>query len=96
MRKGKKDLPSGTALAIAKAIEESSSLAHVTTHSVRAADIIGDHLIEIRFDDQTLIISHSVNNRRCFAKGAIEIATKLANIHFAGFIEDEQVIELLK
>ncbi len=74
-RKGKLDIPSGTALELAKTIGEARARGGNTIiHSLRLGNTIGRH--EVIFDDglQTLTVSHSANSRTLFASGAIAAA----------------------
>lgn len=89
-RAGKKDSPSGTAIAIKDAIEQCQNIKSVGMHSIRSADIPGIHSVEIRFQDQTITIKHEVHSRKCFAKGAIFIAKKAQKIIKEDGIFDEK------
>jgi 4-hydroxy-tetrahydrodipicolinate reductase len=70
---GKKDAPSGTAIALARAAGE--SLGHpVPTTSVRTGSVPGTH--ELIFDAgfEQLTITHLARDRRVFAEGALKAA----------------------
>ena len=83
---GKIDIPSGTALALGKAVgkgrklcsEEDSSVPRqaqeIIFHSLRAGGSAGEHLVQFASADETLQISHTVFHRRVFAAGAIAAA----------------------
>lgn len=66
----KRDRPSGTAKNLAnqlQAIQKS-----VPIRSFRKRSAIGTHTINIRLQDEDIIISHSAKNRSIFANGAIQ------------------------
>jgi 4-hydroxy-tetrahydrodipicolinate reductase len=68
----KKDLPSGTADAIAHAIEaEMPRIEKVNFSSVRCGSFPGTHTVLFDSPNDTLTISHSARNRESFASGAI-------------------------
>jgi 4-hydroxy-tetrahydrodipicolinate reductase len=69
----KKDAPSGTAIAIAKAASEGLKRSIPTT-SVRTGSVPGTH--ELIFDGlyEQLSLSHVARDRRVFAEGALEAA----------------------
>lgn len=75
--KHKKDAPSGTAIALRRAIS-SQAPSSVPTHSVRAGEVIGDHTVEFIGDADRIVIGHYAQNRSIFARGAIESALWLA------------------
>ncbi len=72
----KKDKPSGSAITLKSAIEKN---VRVETHSIRAANIIGNHSVLLHAQDEMIEIKHSVSNREVFAKGALLAAQFIYN-----------------
>ncbi len=73
----KKDAPSGTALMLQKAIQELSPGRDVDMHSIRAGNIVGEHVIKLIGPSETLTFSHNAENRALFAEGSLSIAEKI-------------------
>ena len=69
----KKDKPSGTALSVANDLQDKLKN-KINIHSIRAADIVGEHSIFFTNSEEVLEIKHSVSSRTVFAKGAIKAA----------------------
>jgi 4-hydroxy-tetrahydrodipicolinate reductase len=67
----KKDRPSGTALALAKALHVRETTA---IHSRREGETVGEHHIIVTTPHETLEIKHTAHSRAAFAAGAIEAA----------------------
>jgi 4-hydroxy-tetrahydrodipicolinate reductase len=76
----KKDAPSGTAIAIAKAASEGLDRSIATT-SVRVGSVPGTH--ELIFDGafEQLAVTHVARDRRVFAEGALRAAEWLIGKH---------------
>ena len=76
----KKDAPSGTAIAIAKAASDALERSIATT-SIRTGSVPGTH--ELIFDGnfEQLAIVHEARDRRVFAEGAIRAADWLVGKH---------------
>jgi len=74
----KRDAPSGTALALCRAIDpdEPSS---TEVHSVRAGEIIGRHEVVFYGPADRIVIGHEALSRDLFARGAIEAALWLCD-----------------
>ncbi len=85
----KLDAPSGTALALAKAVQEGrpgSTIAYgrsgmgkrkpgeITIHALRMGNISGQHEIHITTDHQQLTLRHEAYDRVLFAEGAVTAA----------------------
>ena len=90
----KADVPSGTALAIAKTICDAlgcdpketlkfgrskgpnkrkvGAKNEIGIHSIRAGDIIGDHIILYAGPGERIELKHQAHSRSCFANGAIK------------------------
>lgn len=66
--KHKKDAPSGTALFLAKSVENPQIL------SIRSGGIFGDHICDFIGENEMLTISHRAFNRKVFADNALKCA----------------------
>ncbi len=75
-RKGKIDAPSGTAKKLASIIAQNGTPL-VETHSLRLGDTVGTHQIAFVGACESICITHTVQNVRCFALGAVKTAEKL-------------------
>lgn len=65
----KKDTPSGTALALQKAVGREAPI-----HSIRAGDIVGDHTVILAGPGERIELKHQVHTRDAFAIGALRAA----------------------
>ena len=82
----KKDAPSGTALRLAKAIEQRSAARGGGTtpfpsqriHSIRAGDVVGEHIVHFAGPGERLTLTHTATSRELFARGALQAALFLA------------------
>ncbi|WP_411679394.1 4-hydroxy-tetrahydrodipicolinate reductase [Clostridium thailandense] len=99
--KNKKDSPSGTALKIAKEIEEGLiysgrdvSSAEIPIAAVRAGGVISKHEVLIVGEHDRITISHESFSRKIFALGAIHAINFLQNK--VGFYEMSDVLCLSK
>lgn len=72
---GKKDAPSGTALALGEAAGQGGALARYA--SLRAGDIVGEHLVQFAGIGERIELIHRATNRDIFARGALHAAQKL-------------------
>jgi 4-hydroxy-tetrahydrodipicolinate reductase len=68
----KKDAPSGTALALARAVEASGFGVEVS--STRAGHIPGTHTLGFDAPAETITLTHTARDRTAFARGALEAA----------------------
>jgi len=68
----KKDAPSGTALALARAVEASGFTVDVS--STRAGYIPGTHTVGFDSAAETITLTHTARDRTAFARGALEAA----------------------
>jgi len=91
----KKDSPSGTALALARGIQEimgQTELRHgrqgetgerspheIGVHAVRVGDNVGEHTVIFSAIGETLELAHKAHARDCYAWGALEAAKFLAD-----------------
>ena len=80
--KYKKDKPSGTALSLAKSLENIGI--NVPVSSVRAGAYPGVHTLNFDAEDETLTISHTARSRNVFAKGVVTVAEWFINIKKGG------------
>lgn len=77
--KWKKDAPSGTALTLGQAIASKNGGRHDPTYaSVRTGSIIGEHEILFSGAGESVMIQHTVTDRRVFARGAVQAAIWLS------------------
>ena len=70
----KKDAPSGTALAIARALQQAGYTADVPISSTRAGMIPGTHTLGFDAASETIPLTHAARDRAAFARGALEAA----------------------
>lgn len=73
----KKDAPSGTALTLGQAVVAGRGVAPGYS-SLRAGDIIGEHLVQFTGKGERLELVHRASNRDIFARGALDSAVRLA------------------
>ncbi len=72
----KKDAPSGTALSLGAAAERSGAQPRYA--SIRAGDIVGEHLVQFTGAGERIELVHRATNRDIFARGALHAAARLA------------------
>jgi len=72
----KLDAPSGTALALGAAAERGG--AEPRYASLRAGDIVGEHLVQFAGSGERIELVHRATNRDIFASGALHAASRLA------------------
>ena len=73
----KKDAPSGTALRMARAVEEAGGPGSPPTHAVRSGDTIGEHTVWLAGPGERIEIKHVATKRTVFAIGALRWAAWL-------------------
>lgn len=71
--RNKVDAPSGTALSLEQTIQ-SIRQAPIGMHSLRAGDVIAEHIISFRGDHETVKLTHTAHSRYVFADGAVRLA----------------------
>lgn len=71
----KQDAPSGTALTLGEAA--ASAAAEVRYASLRAGDIVGEHLVQFTGQGERIELVHRAGNRDIFARGALHVARQL-------------------
>ncbi len=74
----KKDKPSGTAINLAKDIQNNLEK-KINIHSIRAANIVGEHSIFFTNEQEMIEIRHVANSRSVFANGALKAARVIVN-----------------
>ena len=72
----KLDAPSGTALTLGAAAEGQGATPRYT--SIRAGDIVGEHLVQFTGTGERIELVHRASNRDIFASGALHVAARLA------------------
>ncbi|GAB3318796.1 4-hydroxy-tetrahydrodipicolinate reductase [Luteimonas notoginsengisoli] len=72
----KQDAPSGTALALGAAAQREGAQPRYA--SIRAGDIVGEHLVQFTAAGERLELAHRAGSRDIFAGGAIHAALALA------------------
>lgn len=72
----KLDAPSGTALSLGAAAQRGGADPHYA--SLRAGDIVGEHLVQFAGIGERIELVHRATNREIFARGALHAATRLA------------------
>lgn len=72
----KRDAPSGTALTLGRAVEAGRG-AGPHYASLRAGDIVGEHLVQFAGQGERIELIHRATNRDIFARGALECAMRL-------------------
>ncbi len=71
----KLDAPSGTALTLGAAAQASGARPHYA--SIRAGDIVGEHVVQFAAAGERIELVHRATNRDIFARGALHVATRL-------------------
>lgn len=72
----KQDAPSGTALALGRAVVEGGG-AEPHYASLRAGDIVGEHLVQFTGMGERIELTHRATHRDIFAHGALQCAAML-------------------
>jgi 4-hydroxy-tetrahydrodipicolinate reductase len=81
---GKRDAPSGTALALAAAVRAGRATAGaaagaIDIESIRAGDIVGEHAVRFFCGGEELTLAHKASDRGLFATGALAAALWLSS-----------------
>jgi 4-hydroxy-tetrahydrodipicolinate reductase len=71
----KQDAPSGTALTLGAAAQKGGAQPHYA--SLRAGDIVGEHLVQFTGMGERVELTHRATNRDIFARGALFAAVQL-------------------
>jgi 4-hydroxy-tetrahydrodipicolinate reductase len=79
--RGKRDAPSGTALALGRAVAKSRNIdaATIGYASVRAGDIVGEHTVLFAGAGERVELTHRATDRTIFARGALRAAAWIAD-----------------
>ena len=78
--KYKLDKPSGTAKTLSNSIiNYKNKKTKLNIHSIRSANILGEHEILFTSKDESLSIKHIAFSKQLFAKGALKIIDWLVN-----------------
>lgn len=72
----KLDAPSGTALTLAAAMT-GANRAQPLIRSVREGEVVGEHLVRLTGNGESLELIHRAEDRDIFARGALEAAVRL-------------------
>lgn len=72
----KQDAPSGTALALGRAVMQGGG-PEPHYASLRAGDIVGEHLMQFTGPGERIELVHRASNRDIFARGALQCAAQL-------------------
>lgn len=72
---GKADAPSGTALTLGGVAGEGGAAPRYA--SLRAGDLVGEHLVQFTGPGERIELVHRATNRDIFARGALHVATRL-------------------
>jgi 4-hydroxy-tetrahydrodipicolinate reductase len=76
----KRDAPSGTALRLAQQLRSAgATIENDQICSIRAGDIIGEHIVRITGSGECIELVHRATSRDLFAAGALRAATWLRN-----------------
>ena len=89
---GKRDAPSGTALAIEQRLRRHGYTADVPIASTRAGAIPGTHTLGFDAPSETLTITHQARDRAAFARGALAAARWIDGKH--GWLSMSDVLGL--
>lgn len=88
----KKDTPSGTAVTLARILEEASG-EKVEVASVREGEIVGMHLLMLDSANDTILLTHDAKSRLGFASGAVRAAEWIHGK--TGFYEFPEIVDQL-
>jgi 4-hydroxy-tetrahydrodipicolinate reductase len=77
--KAKLDAPSGTARRLAEALRTRAGLniPPDRIHSIRAGDVVGDHVVDFSGPGERIRLTHAALDRDVFARGALDAAAWL-------------------
>ena len=90
----KKDVPSGTLLALAEDISRSGYMRPVSLSANRAGAVPGTHEIGFDSTEDTITLRHTAHSRDGFARGALRAAQWLAGKK--GFFEFHEIVDDLQ
>ncbi|MDI3270468.1 MAG: 4-hydroxy-tetrahydrodipicolinate reductase [Bacillota bacterium] len=85
---GKKDRPSGTALALKEAMEEAGAQGPVPLHSLRLPGWVAHHRVFFGSRGETLTLSHDVLSREAFVPGVLVAVRGAVRVERPGLYRD--------
>jgi len=89
----KLDAPSGTAVSLAKTLEQVGGK-KIPIASIREGEVVGTHTVEFLSAADKITLTHEAENRRGFAEGAVRAAEWVKGKR--GFYEFQEVFSELK
>jgi 4-hydroxy-tetrahydrodipicolinate reductase len=89
--RNKVDAPSGTALSLNETVQ-SIREASVGMHSIRAGDVIAEHVVSFRGDHETIKLTHTAHSRHVFADGALRLASWLVKQKPGLYVPEDAVL----
>ena len=89
----KLDAPSGTAVSLAKTVEQFGGK-KAPIRSIREGEVIGTHSVELTSLADKITLTHEAGNRRGFAEGAVRAAEWIKGKR--GFYEFQEIFSQLK
>ena len=93
---GKKDSPSGTAIALADALRASGGvISNTDIQSIREGEVVGDHRVTFQMENEILSLEHRALDRNLFATGALRIADWLRHQPTGMHTAEEWLSDLL-
>lgn len=95
----KKDAPSGTALDLQQSLSQALELPStaIPISALRLGDVIGEHVVVLALEHETLELKHQASSRVIYAQGALKAAAWLleqsqGHPHFCGLYSMQQVL----
>ena len=88
----KKDAPSGTGKALLGLLAQ-RGIKHPTVHVTRAGGLPGDHVVRLIAEEEELVLTHRVWDRKVFARGAVEALLFLLKHNKPGLYTMRDVFE---
>jgi 4-hydroxy-tetrahydrodipicolinate reductase len=76
--RGKRDAPSGTALALGAAAREGHPAREIAFQSIREGEAVGEHTVRFSAAGEELRLTHRASDRAIYARGALAAALWLA------------------
>jgi 4-hydroxy-tetrahydrodipicolinate reductase len=89
----KLDAPSGTAVSLAKLLEQTAG-SKVPIESIREGEVVGTHTVELMSAADRITLTHDAHSRRGFAEGAVRAAEWVVDKR--GFYEFQEIFSQLK
>ena len=89
--RNKVDAPSGTALSLNETVQSIRETS-VGMHSIRAGDVIAEHVVSFRGDHETINLTHTAHSRHVFADGALRLAKWLVKQKPGLYVPEDAVL----